>query len=804
VTGFASGVVEIEFTAGVWTDVSAYYDLNSSVEFHPGRPTEFDDVNSTQMTMVLWNDDGRFVPENGGSPYYPNMVEGKRIRWKVKKGGVTYTRFTGWMVDIEPSFPTDNTVGSQVTITAIDSLGLLGQRKLRSNATERALYIARNAGTWCDAYEFPGLPNGILNGGTNYSTDPTPGVGSGNLHATDPPASFGLDPDASIGPVCKITPNNNGDSSHPIVAFQPNPLIVMFMIRMPLDFVGGGARKNLLSIITAAFASRWHLCLEDNGSAGNRLALFDDTFAKITNIMDVPFDSWVHVYFQQNGGTASHLDVWARTYNSGTFGNTNINIDVRSLVYAEISSSNGGKAASSFGSAIAMGVNTPVAEVDLWRNGPAGVTLATRITALQNAVSQLPVSFTTVGSTTSGALATGDWSDRFALPVAQEIIRSGGGVLWARGRDSQALWICSDSVRPATPVATIDVDADAWGAPTLTRSADTRPTRVEVTYPGGLAVALDSAAEAGGQVRSKGITTVCASQSDAQTLAASTLAQATAGMRIKQITVDLTSAVNDLVASLFSEASTISGLFPTCRVRLSNLPMSHFNQPTRDAYVQGWTERYDRNGARLTLDTTPAIPVQQFSDTFTGTTGAALSGSWLAGTTATGGTALINTNRARFSSGTVANGYTARRLVGTLAASDQTLLVRWVASQATARIWARGDSTLAVSGYYVSLDTSGTARLRIMTGGVSTDLATWSFTATTATDYGVRFRVVDKYLLVKTWTGALSAEPGAWSTPAVVDTTYSAAGYNGLGVVGDATTTSRAVDFDTITIMDGA
>jgi hypothetical protein len=91
-----------------------------------------------------------------------------------------------------------------------------------------------------------------------------------------------------------------------------------------------------------------------------------------------------------------------------------------------------------------------------------------------------------------------------------------------------------------------------------------------------------------------------------------------------------------------------------------------------------------------------------------------------------------------------------------------------------------------------------------MTGGVSTDLATWSFTATTATDYGVRFRVVDKYLLVKTWTGALSAEPGAWSTPAVVDTTYSAAGYNGLGVVGDATTTSRAVDFDTITIMDGA
>jgi hypothetical protein len=175
VTAFTSGTLEIEFTAGSWTNVSAYYDLNQGVRIEHGRKTEFDDVQPATLTVFLWNDDGRFMPELPSSPYYPNMVEGKRIRWKVSILGVTYTRFTGWIQEIQAAFPSSNTVGSQVAIFAVDALGLLGQRKLRSNATERALYNARNAGTWCDAFEFPGSANGLGNAGTNYSTDAFPG-----------------------------------------------------------------------------------------------------------------------------------------------------------------------------------------------------------------------------------------------------------------------------------------------------------------------------------------------------------------------------------------------------------------------------------------------------------------------------------------------------------------------------------------------------------------------------------------------------------------------------------------------------
>jgi hypothetical protein len=506
VTAFTSGTLEIEFTAGSWTNVSAYYDLNQGVRIEHGRKTEFDDVQPATLTVFLWNDDGRFMPELPSSPYYPNMVEGKRIRWKVSILGVTYTRFTGWIQEIQAAFPSSNTVGSQVAIFAVDALGLLGQRKLRSNATERALYNARNAGTWCDAFEFPGQANGLGNAGTNYSTDASPGDAGWLLNGAWPTPTFATDSDVSIGNVMVMNPDSYLDSNHPSMGFQTNPILIQLMIRCPKDWVGSGGRRNLVSFANAARSVYYHLALIDN-SGNNQFAFYNNGGGLLGTVITAPFGQWASIVVQQNGGTAGHLDIFGRTFSSGTSGVTNLGVDVRDFHFCELGSAIGSQAAVSFGSIFAMGVVAAVNEPDLWTSN-AGATFVNRMSALQNTVGQLPITWATVGSATSGNMVAGTWSDRTALEVAQEIIRSGDGILWARGRDGQALWIASDAARPTTPIATIDVDADAWGPPILTRSVDSRPTRIEATFPGGTEVVVDTAAEAAGQIRSKAITLV--------------------------------------------------------------------------------------------------------------------------------------------------------------------------------------------------------------------------------------------------------------------------------------------------------
>jgi hypothetical protein len=79
-----------------------------------GRTTEFDDVGPSTCTLVLRNDDGRFTPDSAGSPYYPDVIEGRRLRVTVIKSD-TYG-FTGLVSahvatpdTLWPGLPTDPT-----------------------------------------------------------------------------------------------------------------------------------------------------------------------------------------------------------------------------------------------------------------------------------------------------------------------------------------------------------------------------------------------------------------------------------------------------------------------------------------------------------------------------------------------------------------------------------------------------------------------------------------------------------------------------------------------------------------------
>ncbi|MGL4257092.1 MAG: hypothetical protein ACRCSL_12220, partial [Microbacterium sp.] len=70
--------LEIEFTAGVWTDVAPScpggYKVTVGKQDRPFEPTP------GVLDFTLENPDGAFTPDNPLSTYYPNLVEGKRVR----------------------------------------------------------------------------------------------------------------------------------------------------------------------------------------------------------------------------------------------------------------------------------------------------------------------------------------------------------------------------------------------------------------------------------------------------------------------------------------------------------------------------------------------------------------------------------------------------------------------------------------------------------------------------------------------------------------------------------------------------
>lgn len=122
-------LVEVEFTAGVWTDVTSYLESEVSVTF--GRGDEFSQADANQCTLVLDNTDGRFTPGRASGAYYPNVKVGRGIRVSVTVDGVTSRRFTGlvdsWRVQWDG---TDSAATVEVQASSqLARLGLTTERR---------------------------------------------------------------------------------------------------------------------------------------------------------------------------------------------------------------------------------------------------------------------------------------------------------------------------------------------------------------------------------------------------------------------------------------------------------------------------------------------------------------------------------------------------------------------------------------------------------------------------------------------------------------------------------------------------
>ena len=185
--------------------------------------------------------------------------------------------------------------------------------------------------------------------------------------------------------------------------------------------------------------------------------------------------------------------------------------------------------------------------------------------------------------------------------------RSNGAIAWVNPAGTPELRL-PDAVRTATPVLTLDMEADGSGLLEVSRQVDSIPTRVTVSFPDGEVTVIDAAAEVDGTSREQSFDTAARDESQAQAVAEFTLLESD-GLRINKVGIALHSAVNDLYAQAWA-------LYPGARVRLTNLPSTFFGVTQADVIVQGWTETYALDGVYFEMDTTPAdSPRQGLADT---------------------------------------------------------------------------------------------------------------------------------------------------------------------------------------------
>ena len=795
------GTLEVEFTAGVWTDVTSRMALGKvPLRIRQGRPTPFEDVSGAVLTCALYNSDGALMPDNQGSPWWPNVVNGKRIRWRVAKSGTTYTRFLGKIQAIRPEYPSTSTNDAMVSIQAVDSLGALAQRKLRSNFTETVIWRSRLDSVACDAYEASGQAAGSVAIMTNYSTDAAAGIGSSLYGIDDATLSFGDDPDTSIGGV--VTANSE-QTNKTEIGLQANALQLILHLKGPWSLLAASILRPAATLIISGVGTVGHLVAARNGTA-NGLYVYNAAMTVSFGLLaNLPMAQWVRITGISNAGTPARTD-WRCTFGDGSSSVLNgTAIDVRTVTLIWLPAGTTPSMQGSWGGIAALGTRTGLDYQESFVGMGTPRALSSRVGHVANTVAPLGVGISTAGTLT-GTVATGEWSGRPAAAVLQEMLRTHGGLAWAWQADpsGSVYALASDATYPAVPLATVDLDADCQGPPQLASGSEQRPTRVEATWPGGTAVARDAATEAGGEQRSKTVSTVAPTLAIAQARAQAILDRALAerNVRISRVTVSLVTGATDHTGNLFGEADYDDGLHPTARIR-TVVPVSHFGVPTLDHHVQGWEETYSPNDVTVAMDTTPAVPTTLLAETWTGPNGSAWSGSWAAaiGAGTTGSTTDVQSNRGRIVSG--AGGAVWRRASAFTADDvDITGLVQ-VQGTAEAQLWWRTDS-LWQNGYGLVFSTSGGVRVQqIAAGAITTRYNAGQVggpSIVAGTDYRFRLRHMGPYLCARVWAAA-GSEPGTWSLQAT-DSLYTAPGCVAVA----QWTASQTALFDNLTITTGA
>ena len=636
-----SVIVAVEFTAGVWTDISTSV-KGDSIEIRVGRQDAASDSQPGVLTLELDNIDGTFTPDNPTSTYYPNFVEGKRVRVQVVKSASTYTRFVGRIVALEPDFPAVPTQ-AVTRLTAVDSLGDLQRITLRPmgfNIVTPSIYgtfyplddTAARAGAADIAAFTPDLTvrNAAATGGVDFAADESLDV-DGTPYATLR-AGKGLWHASPAYVAAAVS------SFNPSVAGYVRPTDGSYG---ELFALARGRRSVATDYISVTF-----------GASGITASLYVGA-ALQASVGPAPVTpgEWAEVGVSLSdkvAGSPYTLELNVRALSTGrtqafaaptSFANVDTlsiggSVDMSAARF-QVSFTGSGGTPSSYSKVV----------------GTSTLTTALSDLATECGTSSLSASLAWTSTPVPNVSTPLKLGERTAFEVLLDIARSQAGIVYQTYSTSATQTVnvvaLADS-RPTTVALTIDAENDGIGGPNLTR---------DIQGVGGSAVAnstLNSVTVTDATLAATyGTTpvTIDTVQGDANALysaASNLLAQGGASnrLRLSSIAVDLATAQNDLYASFFA-------LTPGARLRYSNLPSTYFGRTYIDGYAEGWVERPSVHGYEVTFDVSPAdAPSEGRFDTArwafgdgicTGTSGTAV------GTTSTGTLVLTWTGGAALS-----------------------------------------------------------------------------------------------------------------------------------------------------------
>jgi hypothetical protein len=303
--------VEVEWTPGTWTDVTAWASDAQSGSF--GRATEFDDVSAGVWNLVLRNDDGRFTPDNPLSPYFPNVVENRRLRITMNPPtGGAYVRFLGYITSLEPSFPDEGGFSGIVTVQAADLLAVLNRQSMRTGYVEQADLNARWHSSWNDTFTF----DSVSPTATTYQNLGEIGGRAATATATIIPANSGagsfesgsadtlmidgtlsLTPAGIVGPVLKVVTVGTPRQIEFFVKIPPSGLAIGTPALTFFDAYSA-ANVNLFSLrfmaVNHGAANTVDFEIYDGTGAFNNVIGLDGSFG-------VDNDTWIKVTMFPSG-----------------------------------------------------------------------------------------------------------------------------------------------------------------------------------------------------------------------------------------------------------------------------------------------------------------------------------------------------------------------------------------------------------------------------------------------------------------------------------------------------------------------
>lgn len=599
-TGLPSGqLVEVEFTAGVWTDVSADVEFAAGLPIRVGRTSPQSQAQIATFTCQLANQLGKYTPgrqvlTDGTTvhPYWPNILPRKRIRYSYLDGGsVRRYRFTGYIKSWPPAL--QNGVRPFVVINATDRMDQLSRVPLQSPIrqeitldTPALWWPLADAATSIAALEQSG------NGGPPLGTA---GTGAALVFGDNGPG-FGDGPGVKMAAGQYLAASTGVSAG---IAARTFTLEFWFNIA-----AAPGAAAALVTLDgDVAFATQLGPITVGLNTARNVTVTHEA--GTITSSTVAAVNSWHHVALTRNFASSGYVlyvdgvNVGSATGNSiiGHWGQITVGQATGFALY----SGNVGQVAV---------YNTVLSTTRIASHATAGVgyygdTTGARI-ARYLAYAGLTGSDWTL-DTGVAVVNTYPQSGKSVLQACQDMATTegGGAALFVDGTGT-VRFVDRRFRKPGAPVMTIDAVQDLDGSVYSPAFDDSTLINTE---------SVDRAAESGvlstqtyTDLTSQGIYGVLADQATTYTVSdvdAANLAQfdvhsqSTPAFRLPQVATDLMHAENNLYAQL---GVVLIG----SRIRVTNLAAKAAPISQLDLHAEGWSETPSTDGYQVVFDASPA------------------------------------------------------------------------------------------------------------------------------------------------------------------------------------------------------